>query len=150
MMLIERVTRDITAAMKAHDAARLGALRLLKTALMNREVERGRSLDATEDMQVVQSLVKQRRDAIEQFEKGGRQELADKERGEIAVLESYLPAAVPADEVEAAVSAAIAETGARSPKDMGKVMKLLTARFAGRPVDGKALSELVRSQLTGL
>jgi uncharacterized protein len=149
MMLIERVTQDITAAMKAHDAARLGALRLLKTALMNREVERGRSLDATEDMQVVQSLVKQRRDAIEQFEKGGRQELADKERGEIAVLESYLPAAVTADEVEAAVSAAIAETGASSPKDMGKVMKLLTARFAGRLVDGKALSELVRSQLAG-
>lgn len=149
MTLIERVTRDISVAMKAHEAARLGALRLLKTALTNREVERGRALDETEDMQVVQSMVKQRRESIQQFEKGGRQELADRERGEIAVLEDYLPAAVPADEVARAVTEAIAETGAQSPKDMGKVMKRLTARFAGRPVDGKALSELVRKSLTG-
>jgi uncharacterized protein YqeY len=149
MMLIERVTEEIGVAMKAHDPALLGALRLLKSALMNREVERGRSLDAAEEMQVVQSMVKQRRDSIEQFEKGGRQELADRERAEIVVLETYLPAAVPEDEVIRAVAEAIAETSAQSPKDMGKVMKLLTARFAGHPVDGKALSELVRSKLAG-
>jgi uncharacterized protein YqeY len=147
MMLIERVTQDIAQAMKAHDAARVGALRLLKTALMNKEVERGRSLDATEDMQVVQSAVKQRRDSIEQFEKAGRLELAAKERAEIVVLETYLPAAVPAEEIEAALAEAIAETGAQSPKDMGKVMKVMTARFAGRPVDGKLLSDLVRKRL---
>jgi uncharacterized protein YqeY len=148
MRLIERVTADITAGMKAKDSARVGALRLLKTALTNREVERGRALDATEDMQVVQSLVKQRRDSIEQFQKAGRQELADKEQGEIAVLETYLPAAIPADEIARALDEAIAETGASSPKDMGKVMKLLTARFAGRPVDGKALSDQVRQRLS--
>jgi uncharacterized protein YqeY len=115
---------------------------------MNREVERGRALDATEDMQVVQSAVKQRRDSIEQFEKAGRLELAAKERQEIAVLETYLPAAVPTAEIEAALAEAIAETGAQSVKDMGKIMKALTARFAGRPVDGKALSELVRTRLS--
>jgi uncharacterized protein len=148
MTLIERVTQDIARAMKAHDLPRVGALRLLKTALMNREVERGRALDATEDMQVVQAGVKQRRDSIEQFEQAGRHELAAKERAEIAVFETYLPAAVPAEEIEAAVSAAIAESGAQSPKDMGKVMKIVTAGFVGRPVDGKALSELVRKRLT--
>jgi len=112
-------------------------------------VERGRALDATEDMQVVQSLVKQRRDSIEMFEKAGRTELADHERAEIAVLETYLPAAVPPEEIEAAIAAAIAESAAQSVKDMGKVMKLVTARFAGRPLDGKALSELVRKRLGG-
>ena len=149
MMLIERVTLDIGQAMKAKDMTRVAALRLLKSALMNREVERGRALDATEDMQVVQSLVKQRHDSIEMFEKGGRAELAAHERAEIAVLETYLPAAVPAEEIEAAVTAAIAEAGAQSPKDMGKVMKIVTAGFAGRPIDGKALSELVRTRLGG-
>jgi uncharacterized protein YqeY len=148
MPLIERVTQDLAAAMKAHDQGRVAALRLLKTALMNKEVERGRALEATEDMQVVQAGVKQRRDSIEQFEKAGRLELAEKERQEIAVFETYLPAAVPASEIDAALAEAIAETGAQSVRDMGKVMKLLTARFAGRPVDGKALSELVRTRLT--
>jgi uncharacterized protein YqeY len=148
MSLIDRVTKDLGAAMKAHEQQRVAALRLLKTALMNREVERGRALEATEDMQVVQSAVKQRRDSIEQFEKAGRLELAEKERQEIEVLETYLPAAVPAAEIEAALAEAIAETGAQSVKDMGKVMKVMTARFAGRPVDGKALSELVRARLS--
>jgi uncharacterized protein len=148
MMLIERVTQDIAQAMKAHDQPRVGALRLLKTALMNREVERGRALDATEDVQVVQAAVKQRRDSIEQFEQAGRLELAARERAEIAVLEVYLPAAVPAEEIDAAVTEAIAEAGAQSPKDMGKVMKIVTARFAGRPVDGKSLSQLVRDRLS--
>jgi uncharacterized protein YqeY len=148
MMLIERVTQDIAQAMKAHDQPRVGALRLLKTALMNREVERGRALDATEDVQVVQAAVKQRRDSIEQFEQAGRLELAAKERAEIAVLEVYLPAAVPAGEIDTAVTEAIAEAGAQSPKDMGRVMKIVTARFAGRPVDGKSLSQLVRDRLS--
>jgi uncharacterized protein len=148
MALIEQVTKDIAQAMKAHDQLRLGALRMLKSAIMNREVEKGRGLEPTEDMQVVQSLVKQRHDSIELFEKGGRLELAAKERAEIGVLETYLPAAVPEDEIVAAVAAAIAESGAASAKDMGKVMKLLTAKFAGRPVDGKALSERVRAALS--
>jgi uncharacterized protein len=148
MMLIERVTQDIAQAMKAHDQPRVGALRLLKTALMNREVERGRALDPTEDVQVVQAAVKQRRDSIEQFEQAGRLELAAKERAEIAVLEVYLPAAVPAEEIDTAVTESIAEAGAQSPKDMGKVMKIVTARFAGRSVDGKSLSQLVRDRLS--
>ncbi|HEY8550256.1 MAG TPA: GatB/YqeY domain-containing protein [Vicinamibacterales bacterium] len=149
MSLLEQVTRDMAQAMKAHDQVRLAALRMLKTALTNREVERGRALDATESMQVVQSLVKQRRDSIELFERGGREELAAKERAEIAVLEAYLPAAVPEEEIEQALREAIAETGAQSPKDMGKVMKALTTRFAGRPIDGKALSERVKRALSG-
>jgi uncharacterized protein YqeY len=148
MPLIEQVTKDMATAMKAHDQLRLGALRMLKAAIMNREVEKGRGLEATEDMQVVQQLVKQRHDSIEMFEQGGRLELAAKERAEIVVLEGYLPAAVPAEEITAAIAAAKAETGASSPKDMGKVMKLLTAKFAGRPVDGKALSDQVRAALS--
>jgi uncharacterized protein YqeY len=148
MPLIEQVTKDMAQAMKAHDQLRLAALRMLKSAIMNREVEKGRGLEPTEDMQVVQSLVKQRKDSIEMFEQAGRLELAAKERAEIGVLEGYLPAAVPDEEIAAAIAAAIAETGAASAKDMGKVMKLLTARFAGRPVDGKALSERVRSALS--
>jgi uncharacterized protein YqeY len=148
MPLIEQVTKDMATAMKANDKLRLGALRMLKAAIMNREVEKGRGLEPTEDMQVVQQLVKQRHDSIEMFEQGGRLELAAKERAEIGVLEGYLPAAVPAEEISAAIAAAKAETGASSPKDMGKVMKLLTAKFAGRPIDGKALSEQVRAALS--
>ena len=148
MPLIDQVTKDIAEAMKAHDQLRLGALRMLKAAIMNREVEKNRGLEPTEDMQVVQQAVKQRRDSIEMFEQGGRHELAAKERAEIVVLEGYLPAGVPDEEIAAAIAAAKAEAGATSPKDMGKVMKLLTAKFAGRPVDGKALSEKVRQALS--
>ncbi|MEO5821391.1 MAG: GatB/YqeY domain-containing protein [Vicinamibacteraceae bacterium] len=148
MPLIDQVTKDIAAAMKAHDPLRLGALRMLKAAIMNREVEKGRGLEPTEDMQVVQQGVKQRKDSIEMFEQGGRLELAAKERAEIVVLESYLPAAVPDEEIAAAIAEAKAETGATSAKDMGKVMKHLTAKFTGRPVDGKALSERVRAALS--
>ena len=148
MALIDQVTKDIAEAMKAHDQLRLGALRMLKAGIMNREVEKNRGLEPTEDMQVVQQAVKQRRDSIEMFEQGGRHELAAKERAEITVLEGYLPAAVPDEEIAAAIAAAKAETGASSAKDMGKVMKLLTAKFAGRPVDGKALSEKVRQALS--
>ena len=147
MALVEDVSRAITDAMKAKDAARLVALRMLKAAFMNREVERGRALDEDEARQVVSALVKQRRDSIEQFTKGGRKDLADKETAEIAVLEGYLPPAVNADELEKAVDAAIASSGATSAKDMGRVMKAVMADLAGKTVDGKAVNELVRRKL---
>ena len=147
MALVEDVNKAITDAMKAKDAARLVALRMLKAALMNREVERGRALDDGEARQVVSALVKQRRDSIEQFTKGGRKDLADKETAEIAILEGYLPPAVDAGELENAVDAAIASTGATSAKDMGRVMKAVMADLAGKTVDGKAVNELVRRKL---
>jgi len=149
MAFIDRLSEDLVAAMRAKDVLRLGALRMAKAALMNREIERGRALDETESLQVISSLIKQRRDSIEQFQKGGREELARKEADEIAVLEKYLPPPVDAAQLEAAVDAAIKETGAASPKDMGKVMKALTGAFPGAQVDGKALSELVRRKLAG-
>ena len=135
--------------MRQHDPLRLTALRMLKAALTNREVERGRALDAAESQLVVVSLVKQRKDSIDQFTKGGRQDLADKEAAEIRVLEAYLPAAADPAAVERAVIDAIAETGATSPKDMGKVMKAAMARLAGQTVDGKTVNELVRAKLAG-
>jgi uncharacterized protein YqeY len=147
MSVVEDVSRAITEAMKAKDAPRLSALRMLKAALMTREVERGRALDDNEARQVVSSLVKQRRDSIEQFTKGGRQDLVDKETAEITILEGYLPAAVGAADLEKAVDNAIASTGATSAKDMGKVMKAVMADLAGKTVDGKAVNELVRRKL---
>ncbi|HEV3217522.1 MAG TPA: GatB/YqeY domain-containing protein [Vicinamibacterales bacterium] len=147
MALIEEVNRAITASMKAKDPARLVPLRMLKAALMNREVERGRALDENESLQVVSALVKQRRDSIEQFLKGGRRDLADKETAEIVVLEGYLPAAIDAAELERAVDASIRSTGASSAKDLGRVMKAVMAELAGRTVDGKVVNELVRRKL---
>jgi uncharacterized protein YqeY len=147
MPLVEDVNRAITDAMKAKDAPRLIALRMLKAAFMNREVERGRSLDENEARQVVAALVKQRHDSIEQFTRGGRQDLADKETAEIVVLESYLPPAMDAGELEDAVDKAIASTGAASAKNMGKVMKAVMAALAGRTVDGKTVNEMVRRKL---
>jgi uncharacterized protein YqeY len=147
MPLIEDVNRAIATAMKAKDQARLVPLRMLKTALTNREVERGHALDENESRQVVSALVKQRRDSIEQFLKGGRKDLADKETAEIAVLDGYLPAAVDGAELERAVDAAVAATGASSPKDLGKVMKAIMVELAGKTVDGKVVSELVRRKL---
>ena len=135
--------------MRKHDATRLSTLRMLKAALMNREIERGHALDEAESLQVVSSLVKQRRDSIDQFTKAGRQELADKEQSEIVVLETYLPAAADPAIVEQAVIDAIQETGATSPKDMGRVMKAAMARLAGQTVDGKTVNELVRRRLAG-
>jgi len=134
--------------MRRKDQLRLGALRMLKAGLMNREVERGRALDEGESLQVVASLVKQRKDSIEQFTKGGRKDLADKEAAEILVLEAYLPPAADAAVVESAVLDAIKETGATSPKDMGRVMKAAMARLAGQSVDGKTVNELVRQKLS--
>ena len=147
MALVEDVNRAITEAMKAKDALRLGTLRMLKAAFMNREVERGRPLDENEARQVVSTLVKQRRDSIEQFTKGGRTDLAEKETAEIAVLESYLPPALDAAELEQIIDSAIAETGAASAKDMGKVMKAVMAALAGKTVDGKVVNEMVRRRL---
>jgi uncharacterized protein YqeY len=141
------VTAAIADAMRSHDQIRLGALRMLKAALMNRAVEKGRALDNAEAVVVVGSLVKQRKDSIEQFTKGGRKDLADKETAELAILEAYLPPAVDPALVDRAVVEAIAETGAVSAKDMGRVMKAAMARLAGQTVDGKAVSELVRRKL---
>ena len=149
MPLVDEVTNAIADAMRRHDAPRLTALRLLKAAIMNREVEKGRGLDEAESRQVVQSLVKQRRDAIEQFLKGGRKDLADKDAAEIAILESYLPPAADPAVVEQAIAQSITETGATSPKDMGRVMKAVMARLAGQNVDGKTVNELVRKTLGG-
>jgi uncharacterized protein YqeY len=149
LALVDDLSASIADAMRKHDQLRLSTLRMLKSALVNREIERGHVLDEAESMQVVASLVKQRKDSIEQFTKGGRQELADKEQAEIGVLEAYLPAAADPAAVEEAVVGAIQETGATSPKDMGRVMKAAMARLAGQTVDGKAVNELVRKKLAG-
>jgi uncharacterized protein YqeY len=149
MPLIDDVSTAIADAMRKQDAPRLSALRMLKAALMNREVEKGRGLDEAESRQVVSSLVKQRKDSIEQFEKGGRPDLVAKETAEIAILESYLPPAADPAAVERAVADAIAETGATSPKDLGRVMKAAMGKLAGQNVDGKTVNELARKRLGG-
>jgi uncharacterized protein YqeY len=147
MSLEQALTADIVTAMRAKDATRLTALRMLKTALTNKNIEKGRALEGAEELAVVSMLVKQRRDSIEQFTKGGRVDLADKEQAEIAILETYLPVSATDEELANAVSAAVVETGATNPKDMGKVMKAATAALAGKTVDGKKLSEAVRARL---
>lgn len=147
MNLTDTITADIATAMKAKDAARLTPLRMLKTALTAKSIEKGRALEPAEDLQVVAALVKQRRDSIEQFDAAGRPELADKERAEIAVLETYQPPAAGDAEIAAAVDAAVTATGASSAKDMGKVMKAVMAALAGKTVDGKRVNELVRARL---
>jgi uncharacterized protein YqeY len=148
MSLEKTLGADIVSAMKAKDQTRLTALRMLKTALTNKSIEKGRALDGAEELQVLSTLVKQRRDSIEQFTKGGRQDLADKEQAEIAILNTYLPAAASDDEIAAAVAQAISETGASSAKDMGKVMKAAMAALAGKTVDGKKVSEAVKAKLS--
>jgi uncharacterized protein YqeY len=149
MPLLSEVTRGIADAMRQHDAARLSALRMLKAALMNREAERGYGIDDDEARQVVASLVKQRKDSIEQFQKAGRQDLVDKESAEMRVLEGYLPPAADPAVIDRAIAEAIAESGATSVKDMGSVMKAAMARLAGQRVDGRAVNELVRKKLAG-
>ncbi len=148
MKLSDRVNSDLTAAMKAQDHTRLSALRMLKAAITNKGVEKGRDLDDAEVVQVVATLVKQRRDSIEQFAKAGRADLVEKETGEIAVLDEYQPPAATAEELEAAVTAAIAETGAIALKDLGKVMKTVMPKLAGKTADGKTVNEMVRRKLT--
>ena len=147
MSLTEQIIGDITAAMKAKEADRLGTLRMAKAALMNRKIEKGGELDEAEEQKVLQSLVKQRRDSVEQYEKAGRSDLAEKELSEIGTLESYLPRAATEEEIEAAVTAAVSETGASSMKDMGQVMKAALAKLEGKTADGRAVSEAVKSKL---
>jgi uncharacterized protein len=149
LALVGDLSAAIADAMRKHDPIRLSAIRMLKAALTNREVERGHALDDAESQQVVASLVKQRKDSIDQFIKGGRQDLADKEAAEIRVLETYLPPAADPAVIEGAVATAIQETGATSIKDMGRVMKVAMAKLAGQSVDGKAVNELVKARLSG-
>lgn len=148
MTLTEQITHDIADAMKSRDAARLSALRMVKAALMNSAVTRGRDLEDSEAQQVLASLIKQRRDSIEQFKAAGRMDLVDKESAEIVVLEQYAPPAVDPAELERTVDAAIAEAGATSPKDLGRVMKAVMAALSGKTIDGKAVSELVKRKLS--
>ena len=147
MSLTDTLTADIGHAMKANAATTLTALRMLKTALTNKSIEKSRALEPAEELQVVGALVKQRRDSIEQFNAAGRHELAAKEQAEIAVLEAYLPPSASDEELAAAVTAAVASTGATTAKDMGKVMKAVMAALAGKTVDGKRVNELVRTAL---
>ena len=148
MSLTKQIISDLTASMKAQDAARTSTLRMVKAAMMNRQIEKGSELDDDEIQKLLRSLVKQRRDSIEQYEKAGRQELVDKEAAEIAVIETYLPQAASKEEIEQAVAAAIAETDASSMKDMGKVMKTVQAALTGKNADGRLVSEVVKSKLT--
>jgi uncharacterized protein len=147
MSLLERVQKDMVEAMKAKEEGRLSALRMIKAALQKQQIDGMKPLTEASEMQVMNTLLKQRRESAELFRKGGRDELAAKEEAEITIIESYLPAAPSAEELEEAVSAAIAETGANSAKQMGAVMKAAQARLAGKRVDGKALSELVKQRL---
>jgi hypothetical protein len=151
MSLIERIQNDIISAMKAREEQRLSTLRMVKTALKNREIEKMGPLEDKESQAVLTTLIKQRRDSVEQFTKGGRQEMADKEAAEIVLIESYLPQAAGEAEVVAGVKAVIAEMGSPTMKDMGTVMKNAMARFsgAGMRVDGKMLSEVVKRELAG-
>ena len=148
MSLIDTIITDLTAAMKAKDADKLSTLRMVKANLMNRKIEKGGDLTNEEAQKALQSLVKQRRDSIEQYEKAGRTDLAAKEAVEIAVIEVYLPQSATAAEIEAAVAAAVNETGAASMKDMGTVMKAAMAHLAGKSADGRAVSDAVKAKLT--
>jgi uncharacterized protein YqeY len=148
MALLEQISSDMTSAMKAREEARLGALRMIKAALMKYKVDSPRPLDEAAEQQILKSLVKQRIDAAEMFRKGNRPDLADKEDAERVLIESYLPAAASPEEIAAALDAAIAETGATSIKQMGQVMKAAQAKLAGKTVDGKGLSEMVKAKLS--
>ncbi len=147
MSLSKQIVADLTTAMKAQDANRTSTLRMVKAAMMNRQIEKGSELDDDDMQKLLRSLVKQRRDSVEQYEKAGRQELVDKEKAEIDVIETYLPQAASKEEIEQAVAAAIAETGATSMKDMGGVMKTVQAALAGKNADGRLVSEVVKAKL---
>jgi uncharacterized protein YqeY len=151
MSLMEQIQKDIVAAMKAREEQRLSTLRMVKTALKNREIEKMAPLDDKEAQQVLSTLIKQRKDSVEQFTKGGRQEMADKEAAEITLIETYMPKAAGEADIVAGVKAAIAEMGSPTMKDMGTVMKNAMARFAaaGMRVDGKVVSEAVKKELGG-
>ena len=147
MGLGEQIIADLTASMKAQDAARTSTLRMVKAAMMNRKIEKGSELDDDDMLKLLRSLLKQRRDSVEQYDKAGRKDLVDKEQAEIVVIESYLPQPATEEEIQRAVAAAIAETGATSMKDMGKVMKATQSGLAGKNADGKLVSEIVKAKL---
>jgi uncharacterized protein YqeY len=147
MALSEKIIADLTASMKAQDAPRTSTLRMVKAAMMNRKIDKGAELDDDDMLKLLRSLVKQRKDSVEQYENAGRKDLADKEQAEITVIESYLPQPATEAEIQRAVAAAIAETGATSMKDMGKVMKATQTALAGKNADGKLVSEIVKSKL---
>lgn len=148
MPLLDQIQKDMVAAMKAKDEARLSAIRMLKAALQKYQVDSMKPLDEAAEMQVLNTIVKQRREAVEMFRNGGRPELADKEAAELALVEAYLPAAPSDEEIDAAIDAAIAETGITEKAKMGQVMNAAKAKLAGKRVDGKALSEKVRAKLS--
>jgi uncharacterized protein len=150
MSLAEKIQTDIVTAMKARDDFRLSVLRMVKAAIQLKEVEKIRKLDDNESIQLLQTLLKQRKESIDQFTKGGRPELADKEQKEAAIIESYLPAGASVEEVDAAIAKAIAQSGATSIKQMGAVVKAAKAQLEGKTVDGKALSDSVRERLSKL
>lgn len=149
MSLKQTILSDLTGSMKAKDAPRTSTLRMVKAALQNREIEKGGELDDEEMSKLLRSLVKQRHDSVEQYVNAGREELADKERAEIAIIEGYLPQAASLETIEAAVVNAISETGATSLKDMGKVMKAAQTALAGKNADGRTISEIVKTKLAG-
>jgi uncharacterized protein len=147
MAFIDRIQKELTEAMKSKDELRLSVLRMVKTALKNKEIEKIRPLDDAESLQILQTLVKQRKESVELFTRGGRMDLADKETREIAIIETYLPAAADTAAMDQAIEAAIVETSANSPKQMGAVIKAARARLEGKTVDGKVLSDRVRDRL---
>jgi len=149
MSLSEQVQKDMIAAMKAHEELRVSTLRMMKSALKNKEIDKRAPLDEKEELQVFSTMIKQRKDSIEAFDKGNRPELAKKEADEIVIIEAYMPKAVGEEEIVAAVKATIAEMGSPTMKDMGTVMKNLMAKFGGARVDGKVVSEAVKRQLAG-
>jgi len=148
MPLLDRIQADMVAAMKSKEEARLGALRMMKAALKKHEIDAMKPLDEPTEIQVLNTMIKQRRESAEAFRKGNRPELADKEDAELKLIESYMPSAPSAEEIDAAIAAAISETGITSAKQMGVVMKAAQAKLAGKRVDGKALSEKVRARLS--
>jgi len=147
MRLRDKINEDLTAAMKAREAARLSVLRMMKTAVKNKEIDLRAELDDAQVVQVLSTLIKQRKDSIEQFTRGGRNDLADKESAEIKIIEEYLPAGVTDEEIAAVVDQVVRETAASSPKDMGRVMKECMSRFSGKLVDGKKVNALVKERL---
>lgn len=149
MAILAEVNARITQAMKAHDAATLSAYRMLKAALINKEVEKGRALEDAEALQVIAAQIKQRRDSIDQFQKGGRQDLVDKEAAELVLLERLMPPPLDPAQIDQAIDAALIATGAASMKDVGKVMKAVMAALSGKPVDGRTVNDLVRKKLGG-
>ena len=148
MALTDKIIADLTTSMKAQDAARTSTLRMVKAAMMNRKIDKGAELDDDDMLKLLRSLVKQRKDSVEQYEKAGRKDLVDKEQAEITIIESYLPQPATEAEIQQAVMAAIAETGANSMKDMGKVMKATQTALAGKNADGKLVSEIVKTKLS--